>query len=93
MTARRIRDLRRLLESVAEPFGATVLIEQTRGSHLRGVFTVGARRAVIITGFSPGDWRVPKKIQSDARRKLRKLTGGADLKVTIAQRVTERSAP
>jgi hypothetical protein len=57
MTARRIRDLHRLLKSIAEPFGATVAIEHTRGSHLRGVFTVGVHRAVIVIGFSPSDWR------------------------------------
>ena len=77
MTDRRIRDLRRLLESVAEPYGATVSIEQTSGNHLRGVFTIGTRQTLIITGFSPSDWRVSRQVKSDARRKLRELMGGS----------------
>jgi hypothetical protein len=75
MANRRIRDLRRLLETVAEPFGATVLIEHTRGSHLRGTFVVGTRQAFIITSFTPSDRRVRYRVQTDARRTLRSLAG------------------
>jgi hypothetical protein len=93
MTGRRIRELHRLLETVAEPFGATVVVEQTRGNHLRGVFTIATRRTFIITGLSPGDWRERRKVESVARRKLRELTvaaphriGLADLHATAAAR-------
>jgi hypothetical protein len=92
MTARRLRDLRRLLESVAEPFGAAVVVEQTRGNHLRGTFTVGTHQAFIVTGLSPSDWRVNRNVESIARQKLRELTGGADLKVAVT-REAGRSAP
>jgi hypothetical protein len=73
MAERRIRDLRRLLEAVAEPYGATVLIEHTRGGHLRGTFVIGTRRAFIITGLSPSDRRVGRHIEATARRTLREL--------------------
>jgi hypothetical protein len=91
MTDRRLRDLRRLLETVAEHFGATVLIEQTRGNHLRGVFTVGTRQALVVTGFSPRDWRM---VQSDARRKLRELTVPrlTDLRTAARVRREERAS-
>ena len=75
MADRRIRDLRRLLETVAEPYGATVLVEYTRGSHLRSTFTVGARQRFIITSLSPSDRRVGRQIEADARRTLRELAG------------------
>jgi hypothetical protein len=77
VTTRRIRDLRQLLETVAEGYGATVLIERTRGNHLRGVFTVGTQQTFIITGLSPGDWRERRKVESVARRKLRELAGAS----------------
>jgi hypothetical protein len=73
MADRRIRDLRRLLETIAEPYGASVLIEQTHGGHLRGTFTMGAQQAFIITGSSPSDWRVARKVKAAARRTLREL--------------------
>jgi hypothetical protein len=92
MTKRRIRDLRRFLETVAEPYGATVAVEQTRGNHLRGVFTVGARRTFVITGLSPGDWREPRKVESVARRKLRELTEAASRRTSLADlRATARA--
>jgi hypothetical protein len=93
MTARRLRDLRRLLESVAEPFGATVIVEHTSGNHLRGTFAIGTRQAFIIASWSPSDWRAGRQIEANARRMLRELTGGADLKVAIAQCETGRGAP
>jgi len=89
MTDRRLRDLRRLLVTVAAPFGATVLVEPTRGNHWRGVFTVGARQAFIITS---SDWRVPKKIQSDARRKLPELTKAAPRRIGLADLAAARKA-
>lgn len=73
MADRRIRDLRRLLESLAEPYRAAVVVEHTRGNHLRGTFTMGAQQAFIITGFSPSDWRVARKVKAAARRTLREL--------------------
>ena len=78
MTTRRLRDLRRLLETLAEPYGATVIIERTRGNHLRGTFTIGPRQAFIITSWSPkNEWRVSRKIAATAHRTLRELTGDA----------------
>jgi hypothetical protein len=73
MADRRIRDLRRLLQTVAEPYGATVLIEQTRRGHLRGTFAIGTRRAFIITGLSPSDRRISRHVEATARRTLREL--------------------
>jgi hypothetical protein len=75
MTDRRIRDLHRLLEAEAEPYGASVKIEPTAGGHLRGVFSVGERQVFIITSFSPSStWRVHRHVRADARRALRSLT-------------------
>jgi hypothetical protein len=73
MTDRRIRDLRRLLAIEAAPYGARVRIEKTAGSHLRGIFSVGAREVFIITAFSASDWRFARKVRADARRVLRNL--------------------
>jgi hypothetical protein len=74
MTDRRIRDLYRLLEAEAEPYGASVKIEPTAGGHLRGVFSIGACQVFIITSLSPSTWRVHRHVRADARRALRSLT-------------------
>jgi len=74
MTDRRIRDLRRLLETEAERYGASVIVDLTNGSHVRGTFRIGDRHTFIFTGFSPGNWRVHRKVRSDARRALRNPT-------------------
>ena len=77
MTSRRIRDLRRLLEDVAAPFGATVAIERTNGDHLRGVLTIGERHACIVMSASPhSEWRQSRCVTRDAKRALRGLTEG-----------------
>jgi hypothetical protein len=73
VAGRRLRDLRRLLTAEAAPFGAKVRIERTNGSHIRGIFRVGAREASIVTAFTPGDWRFDRKVRADARRVLRNL--------------------
>jgi hypothetical protein len=70
---RRMRDLRRLVESVAAPYGAVAVVELTNGSHLRVTFTLGTRRGFIVTGFSPGDRRINRIVRADARRALKRL--------------------
>jgi hypothetical protein len=75
MADRRLRDLRRLLETVAAPYGASVIIESTRGGHLRSTFAIGARHAFIITSATPSDWRATRKVERDAHHVLRDMTG------------------
>jgi hypothetical protein len=75
VTARRIRDLHRLLEAEAEPYGAVVRVERTSGSHLKAVFNVGGRETFVITSFSPhSTWRADRKVRAQPRRSLRNLT-------------------
>jgi hypothetical protein len=74
MADKRIRDLRRLLEDVAEPFGATVILDWT-GKHAHVTFIVGVRQAVFVTSKTPSDWRASRNIETDARRILRQLYG------------------
>jgi hypothetical protein len=75
MADRRIRDLRRLLEAVAEPYGATVAIERTTDGHLRSTFVAGPHSVFIITSFSPSDQRARWNVTADARRALKHMTG------------------
>jgi hypothetical protein len=74
MADRRIRDLRRLLQAVAEAYGAAVVVEQTRGNHLRGTFVVGNRQAFIVASWWP---HASRQVEADARRKLRELMGAS----------------
>jgi hypothetical protein len=74
MTVRRIRDLRRLLEAEAQPFGADVRLERTRGDHLRAVFSQGVNKLFLIIAATPSDRRVHRQVRSGARRVLRDLT-------------------
>ena len=73
MTARRIRDLRRLLEAEAQVYDARFRIMQTGGDHLRIVFSQGANHTFIITGSTPSDWRHRRVVRAAARRALRNL--------------------
>jgi hypothetical protein len=76
VTARRLRDLRRLLQAEAEAHGAEVRIERTSGSHLRGVFSVGGRETSIFMAWSPRcDYQNRRYVVTDARRALRGLVG------------------
>jgi hypothetical protein len=75
MADRRIRDLRRLLQTVAEAYGAAVVVKHTRGNHLRGTFTLGARQRFIIISSSSSDPNVSRHVKADARRTLRSLAG------------------
>jgi hypothetical protein len=45
----------------------------TRGSHLRGTFTLGTRQAFIISSLTPSDRRASRRVEADARRALRQL--------------------
>jgi hypothetical protein len=73
MADRRIRDLRRLLEAEAQPFGANLAIETTGGCHWRCIFTLGSQRAFIIASRSSSDRREHRHVRADARRTLRHL--------------------
>jgi hypothetical protein len=75
MADRRIRDLRRLLQAVAEPYGATVAIERANGGHLRSTFVRGPHSIFIISSFSPGDRRARWNVTADARRALKHMAG------------------
>ena len=77
MTARRIRDLRRELATVAEPFGAKLVgIEHTGSSHLRETIACGAATLDVFAALTASDWRASKQQAAFVRRRLRKLTGG-----------------
>jgi hypothetical protein len=73
MTDHRIRDLRRLLETEAERYGAAVRVEHTNGGHLKGIFSLGEQKVFIIASFSPSTWRCDRHVRADARRALRNL--------------------
>jgi hypothetical protein len=68
---RRERDLRRLLQSVADAHGATVEIEDT-GGHFKAHFKLGGGSRFITISRSPRVC-VDAKIRSDAKRALRFL--------------------
>jgi len=71
----RIRDLQRMLETVAEPFSADVEIETTNGQHLRVILTLGPRCGCVIASMTPSDrWHADQNVRADARRLLRRLT-------------------
>jgi hypothetical protein len=72
---RRLRDLQWLLVTEAEPYGALVRIERTGGDHLKAVFTVADREAIVITSQTPSDRRHFERVKSDVRRTLRNLKG------------------
>jgi hypothetical protein len=68
------RDLHRLCQAEAEPFGAAVRIEHTGHGHLKAIFAVGVRTAFVITSSTSGCWRRDLMVRADARRALRTLT-------------------
>ena len=75
MTVRRIRDLKRRLLALVEPFGASVDIKHTGSSHLRATVTRGAVQVDVYLASTPSDFRAEKNAVADVRRKLRELTG------------------
>lgn len=81
---RRLRDLRRLAQSMAEPYGATVTIGPTNGSHLKVTFAKDGRRSFVIASYSPSDRRADHRIRSDAHRALQKITAAPDIRVLKA---------
>jgi hypothetical protein len=70
---RRLRDLQRLLADEAAPYAARVRIEKTNGSHVKSTFSIGVRKAFIVSAYTPSDWRFARKVRADARRVLRNL--------------------
>jgi hypothetical protein len=73
---RRLRDLRRELATVAEPFGAKVTgIEYTGSSHLVATIACGAATLDVYAALTPSDWRANRQQASFLKRKLRELTG------------------
>jgi len=73
VTARRIRDLRRLLQAEAQIHGARVRIEHTGGDRLRAVFSQGANQVCVVAAATPSDWRDYRHLRARARRALRSL--------------------
>ena len=74
MTTRNVRDLTRLLQGVAEPYGAAVNIERTGGGHLRAVFSLGVQSVFILASSTPSDaYRAYRNIRADARRVLNRF--------------------
>jgi hypothetical protein len=62
VTARRIRDLKRELAAVAQPYGAKLVnIQTTGGSHLRATISYGAGTFGVFTGLTPSDRRTNKQ--------------------------------
>jgi hypothetical protein len=76
VTTRRIRDLKRELTAVSEPFGAKLVdIQHTGSSHLRATISCGAGTFDIYAALTPSDWRASKHQSAFVRRRLRELTG------------------
>jgi hypothetical protein len=75
MCDRRIRDIKKLLTSLADEFGCTVKIAQTHGGHLRATFNAGAKSVNVFSALTPSDWRNHRNVRADARRALRELQG------------------
>lgn len=73
MTDRRRRDLKRALLALAAPYGADVMIENTKGSHIRAVLCAGAVAVSIVTSNSHSDWRTQRNLEARVRRKLRSI--------------------
>jgi hypothetical protein len=73
MASRRLRDLRRLLEAEAQPYGATVALEVTGGCHWRCTFTLGSQHAFFFASRTPSDRHAHRLVKADARRTLRYL--------------------
>jgi hypothetical protein len=73
MCDRRIRDVKKLLSALADEFGCTVKIAQTRGGHVRATFSTGTRSASIFAPWSPSDWRNDRNLKATARRAVREL--------------------
>jgi hypothetical protein len=68
-----MRDLHRMLEPLAATYGATVTLEQTRGNHLRAVFTSRQGKFSVFVAFSPSDWRADRNCEAFTRRQLRQF--------------------
>jgi hypothetical protein len=71
---RRLRDLRRSLDAIAETCGVAFEgIELTGGGHYRATFRCGNVVVPIYMSATPSDWRAQHKIKAFARRKLRSM--------------------
>ena len=79
MTARRIRDLRRLLQAEAQVYGAHVRIEHTGSTHLRAVFSHGDGQVFILAAATPSDWREHRHLRARARRALRSIISTGEI--------------
>jgi hypothetical protein len=69
---RRMRDVKKRLLALAEPFGARLEIEHSGRSHLRATFT-GAAHVDVYLANSPSDFRAEKNESAYVRRKLRSI--------------------
>jgi hypothetical protein len=70
------RDLRRQLHLIAEQNGAQLLlVETTRGGHLRAVFRKGSRVIPQIVAATPSDVRAARNAAAATRRLLRQEDG------------------
>jgi hypothetical protein len=77
MTTRRIRDLKRELASVAEPFGAKLIgIRSANSGHLHATITCGTKIFVVYAALTPSDRRANRRQAPFVKRRLRELAGG-----------------
>ena len=57
---------------LAEPYGASLRVELTRGNHIRAVFIVGPTTIAVVIPNTPSDWRSEREnTVAICRRKLR----------------------
>lgn len=75
MTDRRLRDLKKLLENVADEHGAEFCgIEVTGGGHLRATLRHNGRERPVFMSYSPSDryWHL-HKVKGCVLRVLREM--------------------
>jgi len=71
MTARRFRDLKRLIEPLAAEHGAEFRTVDIDGHHTKILFTKGGRQLLVSLGYEPSNWRSQHSIKTFIRRKLK----------------------
>jgi hypothetical protein len=74
---RHIRDLKRELTTVAEPFGAKLVdIRLANSGNLHATIACGGKLFLVYTGLTPSDRRANRQRVSFVKRRLRELTTG-----------------
>ncbi len=76
MTARRFRDLKRLIEPLVAEHGAEFRTVDVDGHHTKILFTKGDRRFAVWLSFEPSDWRSRHNVKALIQRKLKEHAHG-----------------